>query len=98
RVYDNCPWVEGELLEDGLTMRMAGTSEMASNFSNLRTPLLDADPITYRVTRIEPTNIDPDAGEIDMTPVVGFELIYECQEEPSPFDGLVRSCPTVSNN
>lgn len=97
RVYDNCPWIEGELLEDGLTMRMAGTSEMASNFFNLRTPLLDEDPITYRVTRIQPTNIDPEAGEIDMTPVVGFELVYECQEEPSPFDGLVRSCPTVSN-
>lgn len=97
RVYDNCPWVEGELLEDGLTMRMAGTSELASNFYNLRTLLLDENPITYQVTRIEPTNIDPEAGEIDLTPVVGFELIYECVEEPSPFDGLVRSCTTVSN-
>lgn len=58
--------------------------------------MLEDGSFSYRVRRFMPTNIDPEAGEIDMTPMVGFELIYECVEEPSPFDGLVRSCPTVS--
>lgn len=93
REYDNCVWVEGELLEDGLSMKMAGTGEIERNFFNVRTPLLEDDPVTYRVRRFEPTNIDPQAGEVDLTPTAGFDLVWECQDDASPFDGLRRRCP-----
>ncbi|MEO1441686.1 MAG: hypothetical protein AAFV33_14910, partial [Chloroflexota bacterium] len=96
--FDNCIWVEGEIFEDGLSMKIGGTGEFESNFFNVRTPLLEKDPLVYRVRRFQPTNVDPDAGDIDLTPVnSGFDVAFECQEEVSAFDGLVRSCPTLIN-
>lgn len=96
--YDNCIWAEGEVWEDGLSMKIGGTGEIERNFFNVRTPLLEEEPISYRVRRFQPTNIDPNAADIDLTPVnSGFDLIWECQEEVSPFDGLTRSCPTLIN-
>jgi hypothetical protein len=95
RTYDNCIWVEGEVLEDDLSMKIAGIGEIERNFFNIRTPLLEKDPIIYQVRRFQPTNIDLEAGAIDLTPKAGFDLIWECREEVSAFDGLTRSCPTL---
>ncbi|MEO0564950.1 MAG: hypothetical protein AAF125_22785 [Chloroflexota bacterium] len=50
---------------------------------------VDASQIIYIVCRFEPT-------KIDLTPVnSGFDVVFECQEEASAFDGLTRSCPTL---
>jgi hypothetical protein len=90
--YNNCPlsseesylcfWVEGVLLEDGLSMKIGGTEGFTQNFYNIRTPLLDEDPITYQITRYTP---DPD-----------FVLSLDCIEEVSAFDNQTRPCPVLA--
>ena len=95
--YNDCFWVEGELLDDGLSMKVGATEESVKGFYNIRTPLLDENPIAYQVTRFAPKNTDPEAGEIDLTPTEQFVLIWECEEEPSAFDNRARSCPETPN-
>lgn len=93
--YDDCAYAEGVLLDDDLTMKVGGIvdADTGAWMGNHRTPLLDQNPIAYQVTRFEPTNIDPNVGEIDLTLVEGFTLIFECEEEPSAFDNQTRECP-----
>jgi hypothetical protein len=92
-VYDDCFWVEGVLLDDGLSMQV-GVAELGQEgFYNIRTPLLDQTPIGYKVTRFAPKNNDPELGEVDLTPTEQFVLIWECKEEPSAFDNRTRECP-----
>ena len=93
--YDDCFWVEGELLEDGLTMKIGGVNLDSGAFFNTRTPIFNKDQITYQVTRFGPKNTDPDAGEIDLTPTEQFVLMWECEEKTSAFDNLARSCPSI---
>jgi hypothetical protein len=91
--YNNCPlgaqenylcfWVEGILLEDGLTMQIGGSGIFASLY-NTRTPLLDEDPIGYEITRYGPGDGGPEAQ---------FSLRWECVEAESAFDGRTRPCP-----
>ncbi len=89
--YDDCIWAEGELLDDDLSMKIGGL-EAGQGF-NIRTPLLDEDPIAYQVTRYGPANRDAEAGAIDLTPTVYGVLTMECVEEVSAFDNQTRSCP-----
>jgi haloalkane dehalogenase len=102
-------YVEGTLMEDGLTMQMrmfvtedsfqdisVDTAVIADEFyGNMRGPNLDTDPITYEVVRYEPANLDPDAGPIDFTSTPTFTMTLECREEINAFDGLARACPTL---
>ncbi len=95
--YDDCIWVDGVLLDDGLTIEIGGIIDSGTGAwsGNLRTPLFHEDgTVTYNVTRREPTNIDPNEGEIDLTLKNGFVLEFSCEEEASDFDNLIRSCPT----
>lgn len=93
--YNDCFYVEGVLLEDGLSMQVGAVEEGMEGFFNIRTPLLDEDPIGYRVTRYEPANLDAEAGEVDLTPTAQWELIWRCEEEPSALDNQMRSCPVI---
>ncbi len=98
--YDNCIWVEGVLLDDGLTMKVGGIidEETGAWGGNHRTPLFHDDgTVTYRVTRFTPTNLDPDAGEIDLTLKPDWEIEWTCEEEVSAFDNRARECPTSKN-
>ncbi|MEM9457319.1 MAG: hypothetical protein AAGF11_24280 [Myxococcota bacterium] len=91
--YENCPlgaeenytcfWVEGVLLEDGLTMQIGGTGDATAGFFNTRTPLLDEDPIGYQVVRHTAGNAAP-------------PLIFDCVPEVSEFDGRARPCPELA--
>ena len=102
--YDNCFWVEGILLDDGLTMEIGGIIDADADADagawggNHRTPVFHDDgTVTYNVTRLEPTNLDPNAGEIDLTLEKGFVLEWTCEEEVSAFDNRARECPKVQN-
>ena len=65
---------------------------------NHRTPVFHDDgTVTYNVTRLEPTNLDPNAGEIDLTLEKGFVLEWMCEEEVSALDNRARECPTKQN-
>ena len=99
-VYDDCLYAEGVLLDDGLTMKVGAIldAETGAWGGNHRTPLFHDDGIvTYSVTRFEPANLDPNAGEIDLTLERGFDLEFTCQEEVSAFDNRARECPTKQN-
>jgi hypothetical protein len=93
--YDNCFFVEGNLMDDGLTMKIGGVYNGAEHF-NTRLPVLNEDEVTYLVTRFGPTNTDPDAGELDLSPMVQFVMTWECQEKASAFDNVTRSCPSFT--
>ena len=96
--YDGCIWAEGELFDDGLTMKVGGIidAETGAWGGNLRTPVFHEDgEVTYRVTRFSPVNYDPNAGEIDLTLKSDWVLEWTCKEEPSAFDNLIRECPNV---
>ena len=98
--YDDCFWVEGVLLDDGLTMEIGGIIDADAGGwgGNHRTPVFHDDgTVTYNVTRLEPTNLDPNAGEIDLTLKKGFVINWTCEEEVSAFDNRARECPTVQN-
>ena len=98
--YDDCFWVEGVLLDDGLTMEIGGIidADAGAWAGNHRTPVFHDDgTVTYNVTRLEPTNLDPNAGEIDLTLKEGFVINWTCEEEVSMFDNRARECPTVQN-
>ena len=90
--YDDCFWVEGILLDDGLAMKIGGTDSDLAGFYNVRTPLVDESPIGYSVTRYGPKNTDPELGELDLTPTAQFELIWTCEEQKSALDNQMRSC------
>ena len=98
--YDDCFWVEGVLLDDGLTMEIGGIidADAGAWAGNHRTPVFHDDgTVTYKVTRLEPTNLDPNAGEVDLTLKEGFVIDFTCEEEVSAFDNRARACPTVQN-
>jgi hypothetical protein len=95
--YDDCVYVEGVLLEDGLSMQVGAVEEGMEGFFNVRTPLLNEDPIAYRVTRYEPANPDAETGEIDLNPTAQWELIWHCEAEPSALDNQIRSCPVIND-
>lgn len=90
--YDRCFWVEGDLMDDGLSIRIGGLKE--GQGYNVRTPLLQEDPISYQLTRYGPVNLNPDAGEVDLTLRKQWTLIWQCEEITSALDGKARKCPT----
>ena len=98
--YDDCAYAEGVLLDDGLTMKVGGIvdADTGAWMGNHRTPVFHEDgTVTYRVTRFSPTNLDPNAGEIDLTLKSDWVLEWICEEEVSAFDNLVRECPYKEN-
>ncbi len=99
--YDDCLWVKGELLEDGLTMEVGHIldAETGAWIGNHRTPVFHDDgTVSYTVTRLAPTNLDPDAGEIDLTLKPDFIIEMECETEASAFDNQARECPVQPNS
>ncbi len=98
--YDDCLYAEGVLLDDGLTMKVGGIfdAETGAWAGNHRTPVFHEDgDVTYQVTRLSPTNLDPNSGEIDLTLKTDFVLDFSCEEEPSALDNLIRECPYKEN-
>ena len=98
--YDDCLYAEGVLLDDGLTMKVGGILDVETGawIGNHRSPIFQDDgTVTYNVTRLSPTNLDPAAGEIDVTLKQDFVLEWTCEEEVSAFDNRARECPTVQN-
>ena len=97
--YDDCGYAEGVLLDDGLTMQVGIIdADTGAWMGNHRTPVFHEDgAVTYKVTRLSPINLDPNAGEIDLTLKTDFVLDFTCEEESSAFDNLVRECPKAQN-
>jgi len=75
--YGNGAWVEGDLADDGVSMRVS----TPNGFYNIRTPLLDVDPVSYEVIRHGPDD------------VIDWVTTFECSEQPSALDNTTRPCP-----
>lgn len=84
--YDSdCTPVIGEWQDDELTMRVGlGTPRGAVvGAYNERRPLLDQEPVTYWINRVDPR---PRAEP--------FSIEFTCvPDAPSPLDGTVLGCP-----
>lgn len=83
--HNNCFRVEGELLDDGISMQIGGIEPDTEDFFNIRGPLLNTSPIEYDLTRFEPA--DDGSG-----PAETFVQRFQCEEATSPFDGSTRTC------
>lgn len=102
-------YTEGEVLDDGVTLAMRSFFEdnirgfpvddnaIANKFyGTTRSPGVSTDLITHIIERYEPANVDPEAGAIDYTSTLVETVVFECREEASALDGLVRDCPELN--
>ncbi len=78
--YGEGLWVEGILLEDGVTMKVGDLDNSDTGEYNLRELQLNNTPATYMVTRYDANN----------QPY--FNVTLECTSEISAFDDLARNC------
>ena len=90
--YGNGNYVEGILLEDGLTMKIGIKEDSIFNNFNLRMPILDkySGQVNYQVVRYESSD---KTGSI---PEEKFKLIWKCKKRKSPFDNSIRTCPRLT--
>ncbi len=80
--YGEGMWVDGILLDDGITMKIGDLDNSDTGEYNLRKPLLDTSPVTYTVTRYNAND------ELQFVSTFGG-----CATEISAFDNLARGCP-----
>ena len=90
--YGDGKYVEGILLEDGLTMKIGIKEDSIFNNFNLRMPILDkySGQVNYQVVRYESSD---KTGSI---PEEKFKLIWKCKKRKSPFDNSLRTCPRLT--
>ena len=90
--YGDGDYVEGILLEDGLTMKIGIKEDSIFNNFNLRMPILDkySGQVNYQVVRYESSD---KTGSI---PEEKFKLIWKCKKRKSPFDNSIRTCPRLT--
>ena len=90
--YGDGNYVEGILLEDGLTMKIGIKEDSIFNNFNLRMPILDkySGQVNYQVVRYESSD---KTGSI---PEEKFKLIWKCKKRKSPFDNSIRTCPRLT--
>ena len=90
--YGDGKYVEGILLEDGLTMKIGIKEDSIFNNFNLRMPILDkySGQVNYQVVRYESSD---KTGSI---PEEKFKLIWKCKKRRSPFDNSIRTCPRLT--
>lgn len=90
--YGDGNYVEGILLEDGLTMKIGTKEDSIFNNFNLRMPILDkySGQVNYQIVRYESSD---KTGSI---PEEKFKLIWKCKKRKSPFDNSIRTCPRLT--
>jgi hypothetical protein len=90
--YGDGNYVEGILLEDGLTMKIGIKEDSIFNNFNLRMPILDkySGQVNYQVVRYESSD------KTGSMPEEKFKLIWKCKKRKSPFDNSIRTCPRLT--
>ena len=90
--YGDGKYVEGILLEDGLTMKIGIKEDSIFNNFNLRMPILDkySGQVNYQVVRYESS--DKTGSILEEK----FKLIWKCKKRKSPFDNSIRTCPRLT--
>ena len=90
--YGDGNYVEGILLEDGLTMKIGIKEDSIFNNFNLRMPILDkySGQVNYQVVRYESSD------KTGSMPEEKFKVIWKCKKRKSPFDNSIRTCPRLT--
>ncbi|MEL1231894.1 MAG: hypothetical protein VXA26_11320 [Candidatus Neomarinimicrobiota bacterium] len=90
--YGDGNYVEGILLEDGLTMKIGIKEDSIFNNFNLRMPILDkySGQVNYQIVRYESSD------KTGSMPEEKFKLIWKCKKRKSPFDNSIRTCPRLT--
>ena len=88
--YGDGHYVEGILLEDGLTMKIGARKESIFTDFNLRRPIIDVTKrqVRYQVARY---GISNQTGSPEET----FKLVWKCKCRKSPLTGGIRTCPRL---
>jgi hypothetical protein len=89
--YGDGRYVEGILLEDGLTMKIGIRKDSVFTDYNLRMPIIDTNTrrVNYKVIRYEFSNKN------DSIPEEKFKLVWKCKKRKSPFNNDIRNCPKL---
>lgn len=88
--YGDGHYVEGILLEDGLTMKIGAQKDSICTDFNLRRPIIDVTKrqVRYQVARY---GISNQTGSLEEA----FKLDWKCKCRKSPLTGGIRTCPRL---
>ena len=88
--YGEGHYVDGILLEDGLTMKIGARKDSIFTDFNLRRPIIDVTKrqVRYQVSRY---GISNQSGSLEET----FNLAWKCKCRKSPLTGGIRTCPRL---
>ena len=88
--YGDGHYVDGILLEDGITMKIGAREDSVFTDYNLRIPIIDTTTsrVNYEVIRYE--NSD-ETGAVEEV----FKLVWKCKRRKSAFTGDIRTRPKL---
>ena len=88
--YGDGHYVDGILLEDGITMKIGAREDSVFTDYNLRMPIIDTTTsrVNYEVIRYE--NSD-ETGAVEEV----FKLVWKCKRRKSAFTGDIRTRPKL---
>ena len=89
--YGHGQYVEGILLEDGITMKIGIRKDSIFTDYNLRTPIIDKNTsqVFYKIVRYEFSNKN------DYIQEEKFNLVLKCRKRRSPLNNKIRTCPKL---
>ena len=89
--YGDGHYVEGILLEDGLTMKIGIRKDSVFTGYNLRIPIIDTNTrqVNYQFVRYGFSD------ENNSIPEEKFKLVCKCKKRKSPFNNEIRTCPKL---
>lgn len=89
--YGDGHYVDGILLEDGITMKIGAREDSIFTDYNLRMPIIDTTTrgVSYQVIRYEISDETDAVEEV-------FKLVWKCKRRKSAFTGDIRTCPTLN--
>ena len=89
--YGDGHYVEGILLEDGLTMKIGIRNDSVFTGYNLRIQIIDTNTrqVNYQFVRYGFSD------ENNSIPEEKFKLVWKCKKRKSPFNNEIRTCPKL---
>ena len=89
--YGDGQYVEGILLEDGITMKIGIRKDSIFTDYNLRMPIIDKNTsqVFYKIVRYEFSNKNDSIKEEK------FNLVLKCRKRRSPLNNKIRTCPKL---
>jgi hypothetical protein len=89
--YGDGQYVEGNLLEDGFTMKIGIRKDSIFTDYNLRMPIINTNTrhVYYQIVRYQFSNKN------DSIPEEKFKLVWKCKKRKSHLNNDIRTCPKL---